>query len=58
MGNSCCNKENADYNNIDEFYDPFNQMKNRVCLSQAVILKHSPNKGTIIDTLPRKIIKI
>ena len=60
MGNSsCCGKTDPqiDYRNIDEYYDPFRQLRSKVVLDESVKRKHGPANANFLTTLPKKLIK-
>lgn len=47
MGNElCCKKgfsNKDDFNSIEEFYDPFSEIKKNVITDKSLITLHSPN---------------
>lgn len=60
MGNNCCHKEEPEvYENItiDEFFDPFTEMKSYMTLDPSLIERHGPKNGVLLNDIPRTILK-
>lgn len=64
MGNECCQKDQS-YNNlkasdfnIDEFYDPYSELKARVVADPNAMQKHGPKYINPLPELPRHLVKL
>ena len=48
MGNNCCHKQDSEYHDnitIDQFYDPFAELKSYVKVDPSLLERHGPKNA-------------
>ena len=63
MGNHqlCCKNDEGkayDFNSIEEFYDPFSEIKKNIITDKNLINQHSPNNARMLNKLPTNLVKL
>lgn len=61
MGNECCSRQHQnrepEFTTIEEFYDPFSEIRKNINWDTQTIHQHSPNNARVMHKLPASIIK-